>query len=416
MGNKLDLSFDILQTTLRVIYGDIAQLDTGADVVVSTDDTYLSASSGVSKRIWDKAEKPRRQSRERKLPMLRREVRKFSLPLPAGSVVVTSAGYMKAKYIFHAAVLDLNSRSDPQFVISSIVRHVLELANALSLESIVTPILVTQRTRSSGEQVIVSELTGLPEVEVVDIILRTLARYLAQLRSPISVRKITIAMHDDDVDDHIVAEQRLFADLAAVRNDVANWVAKVTPINAWMVHVLPLLGTVVSSDQRDASLLELLETRLRSGQEELCGLFGGEATCSSHIRVNNEDGPSSQEEYDRFHQRLMSKLTEADEDRKHFEKLRTIARNNMHILEEQKASLQPSPPIGLLNQLNESKKDFDTAQHDFEEAERDYSAAQQGLEMLESRWHGRQTPQLSSHSAFYEAPQRLAVPGAVETA
>ena len=49
MGNRLDFSFQVLQTTIRVVYSDVMQLD--ADVVVSTDDTYLSASAGVSRSI-----------------------------------------------------------------------------------------------------------------------------------------------------------------------------------------------------------------------------------------------------------------------------------------------------------------------------------------------------------------------------
>jgi hypothetical protein len=58
MGDRLDFSFQVIETTVRVLYADITRLD--VDALVSTDDVHLA---------------------------------------PLGSVLVTSAVRLSAKYI-----------------------------------------------------------------------------------------------------------------------------------------------------------------------------------------------------------------------------------------------------------------------------------------------------------------------------
>ena len=102
MADKLDFSFKVFQTTFRVIYDDVTNLD--ADIIVSTDDTFFSASSGISKKIQRIVGKS----------ILQKEVRKQSLPVPIGTVMITSSGHLQAKYIAHVAVLDFAQHLNPQ--------------------------------------------------------------------------------------------------------------------------------------------------------------------------------------------------------------------------------------------------------------------------------------------------------------
>jgi len=101
------LARDFGNTTLRVEYSDITAL--GVDVLVSSDDTSLSMGGGVSqallkmggKEIWN-------ESRKR-------------VPVELGNIAITTAGHLKAKQIFHAAVLD---RSKPYLTTIDLIRKV----------------------------------------------------------------------------------------------------------------------------------------------------------------------------------------------------------------------------------------------------------------------------------------------------
>jgi len=379
MTDRLDFSFQVLQTTLRVIYGDMTRLD--ADVVVSTDDTYLSASSGVSKEICDLAGRD----------MLRGELRKFALPLTPGSVVVTSGGNLKAKYIFHAASLDINSRPNPQEVTARIVRQVMDIANVQGVESIVTPLLVKQGTTLADTPVIVSQLTGLPEAQVLGFILRSLARYLAMSRSYTSVRRITIAMYKEDAADHLTAEKQLFADLATVRNDVTDWIEKVSPINAWMIHVLPLLMTM--SDDNDKPLRELLRAYLKGGQDVLSQLFGGpEVTdvAGSTDMESYENAPLTKEEYDELKHRLVSVLKELDDEIQTIEELKRVARRNLLNLQVEQAKTEPNTPVSILGQIEDTQNTLMKYEQQLKEPNEKRANIQQELSTLEVRWQVQQ--------------------------
>jgi O-acetyl-ADP-ribose deacetylase (regulator of RNase III) len=388
MGNRLDFSFQVLQTKIQVVYRDTIRLD--ADVVVSTDDTYLSASSGVSRYIWDKAARAGRD--RRKTTRLRHEVRKFALPLPPGAVVVTSGGYLKAKYIFHAATLDLTSRPNPERVIAEIVQNVMDLGATLGVESIVTPILVTEAIAPNGECAIVSQLSGLPETDVVIYTLRSLARYLATARWPFSVRKVTIALYYDQADDHHAAEKRISADLAVVRDEVSKWISQITPINEWMVHLLPLLTKINGQTQDDLALLQQLEMRLRSGQESLCTLIGPPTLTGYQTNDSadqDEDGPYLQEEYERLRSRLEAKLEEANNDLEHLKSLQEITVRRRNDLQEKKALNGTLTPSAVILELEDAEKELDQIEIDLEQAEEDKASCENGLKALVRGWQRR---------------------------
>ncbi len=84
--------YKINKTTFRVCYGDITELV--ADALVSSDDNYLTMSGGVSLSLLLAGGET-----------IQREARK-QIPLKTGDVAVTSAGDLKAKFIFHAITID----------------------------------------------------------------------------------------------------------------------------------------------------------------------------------------------------------------------------------------------------------------------------------------------------------------------
>jgi O-acetyl-ADP-ribose deacetylase (regulator of RNase III) len=117
-----------------VRYGDITACK--ADIIVSSDDNYLSMGGGVSYAI----------SRAAGATMVA-EARK-QLPLKLGDVAVTSSGKLSCKYIFHAVTIDHDTgHSADAETIRATTRRCLELATALRGESIVFPALGTGTAR-----------------------------------------------------------------------------------------------------------------------------------------------------------------------------------------------------------------------------------------------------------------------------
>lgn len=125
-------------STLSIIFGDITQSE--ADVIVSSDDTWISMGGGVSKSIRVKGGEIIRNDAQKKLPA------------QLGDVVVSTAGALQhQKYIFHCLTLSRERKNDLQEndidTLSEIQRYILQhsvdkcfnLLHALEINSIAFP-------------------------------------------------------------------------------------------------------------------------------------------------------------------------------------------------------------------------------------------------------------------------------------
>lgn len=129
--------YTINNSTLRVIFGDITTSKT--DVIVSSDDAFLTMGGGVSKAIRMCASVD-----------IYKDTKKH-IPASLGDVIVTSAVNLPHKYVFHAITISENNRKikwvdrpdDPQDVQKFIVRHAVDkcctLLADLGLSSIAFP-------------------------------------------------------------------------------------------------------------------------------------------------------------------------------------------------------------------------------------------------------------------------------------
>ena len=129
--------YTINNSTLRVIFGDITTSAT--DVIVSSDDAFLTMGGGVSKAIWMCASE-----------VIYKDTEKH-IPASLGDVIVTSAVNLPHKYVFHAITISKDNRrikwvdrpDDPQDVQTFIVKHTVEkcctLLSNLGLNSIAFP-------------------------------------------------------------------------------------------------------------------------------------------------------------------------------------------------------------------------------------------------------------------------------------
>lgn len=129
------------KSRLIIKFGDLTSAVT--DVIVSSDDAYLSMGGGVSASILRAGG-----------DVIARDARK-NVPCQMGDVIVTSAGKLEAKYVFHAITIDWSQKDEftVEKSINSIIKKSLNVLSVLGLKSIAFPAIGTGAARYSLEDV-----------------------------------------------------------------------------------------------------------------------------------------------------------------------------------------------------------------------------------------------------------------------
>ena len=134
--------YHINNSTIRIFFGDI--LETPAEVIVSSDDTDVSMGGGVSGTI----------RRAEGTDAIYRDTMK-NTPAEIGDVVVSTAGTLPQKYLFHVITCDfanygrskfsesVSKEEVQQYVIGHSIDKCFSLLHALDLKSIAFPSLGT---------------------------------------------------------------------------------------------------------------------------------------------------------------------------------------------------------------------------------------------------------------------------------
>ncbi len=230
--------------------------------------------------------------------------------MPLGTVLVTGAGQLRVKYIFHVLALDFKTRLDPVSLVPPIVRRVMELVTALRIECLAMPLLVVQPAPTAGDQSIVTELTGAPEARMLDLILRCVACYLSLETQPDTLRELTVAFYQADVLDQGAAEEQLCK---------------------------PLLTMITD----DANLRQAVTAHMQADRQALHQLFGGfdiaGAMATLHGEGTQERGPLDQQEHERLKRRLLSALDDVTEDINQLEQIQRAEHRRLRARELQQA-------------------------------------------------------------------------------
>ena len=123
-------------STIRIVFGDITA--SNAEVIVSSDDTRITMGGGVSKSIL----------MAEGTGIIKHDARK-NVPAEVGDVVVTTAGKLLQKYIFHVITMNIDSYEDRtgmftkddmhQYIISNSIDKCFALLHTLDLKSIAFP-------------------------------------------------------------------------------------------------------------------------------------------------------------------------------------------------------------------------------------------------------------------------------------
>ena len=129
------------KSRLIIKFGDLTSAVT--DVIVSSDDAYLSMGGGVSASILRAGG-----------DVIARDARK-NVPCQMGDVIVTSAGKLEAKYVFHEITIDWSQKDEftVEKSINSIIKKSLNVLSVLGLKSIAFPAIGTGAARYSLEDV-----------------------------------------------------------------------------------------------------------------------------------------------------------------------------------------------------------------------------------------------------------------------
>jgi O-acetyl-ADP-ribose deacetylase (regulator of RNase III) len=130
-SNEIVYSTKIRNTDLKLFSGDIVR--STAQVVVSSDDTLLSASGGVAKSIVGSAGR-----------LIKQNLRELSAKkIPRGALAITGGGLTKFTYILHAVVLTKASdytEYPSMDEIRALIQRIIHVADATAIESIALPI------------------------------------------------------------------------------------------------------------------------------------------------------------------------------------------------------------------------------------------------------------------------------------
>lgn len=151
--------------TLTLVQGDIVKVE--ADAIVNAANAHLAGGGGVDGAIH-RAGGPEIMAACRKIG-----------GCPTGSAVATTAGRLKAKYVFHAVGPVYYGRPEDARLLASAYQTCLDLAEKYTLQSIAFPSL------STG-------VYGYPLHEAAPIALRTVIEHL---KKPTSLRSVTFVLY-----------------------------------------------------------------------------------------------------------------------------------------------------------------------------------------------------------------------------
>lgn len=131
-------TYTINNSKLTIKFGNI--ITSSADIIVSSDDYILSMGGGASAAIYNAAG-----------PTIRTDARKM-IPATLGDVIVTTAGNMPQKYIFHVITIDRKTLTHSleyieakekddlqQYIIHHAIKKIFRIMSAMEISSIAFP-------------------------------------------------------------------------------------------------------------------------------------------------------------------------------------------------------------------------------------------------------------------------------------
>jgi O-acetyl-ADP-ribose deacetylase (regulator of RNase III) len=152
---------------VEILQGDLTEMDT--DAIVNAANNDLQLGGGVAGAI-----------RRKGGPKIQAECDEIG-PVPVGGAAITSGGNLKARYVIHAASMQLGGTTSAQSLRSS-TAHSLRIATQKGLKTIAFPAIGTG-------------IAGFPMRECAEIMLRETAKHL---EGPTSLEKVYFVLFDQE--------------------------------------------------------------------------------------------------------------------------------------------------------------------------------------------------------------------------
>ena len=172
-----------LAERIEVRQGDLTEMD--ADAIVNAANNDLQLGGGVAGAI-----------RRKGGPRIQAECDEIGT-IPVGGAAITSGGNLKARYVIHAASMQLGGGTTAQALRSS-TAHALRIAAQKGLKTIAFPAVGTG-------------IAGFPLRECAEIMLRETAKHF---ESPTSLEKVYFVLFDKDA---LSAFEEVFQELQGKR-------------------------------------------------------------------------------------------------------------------------------------------------------------------------------------------------------
>ena len=152
---------------VEILQGDLTEMDT--DAIVNAANNDLQLGGGVAGAI-----------RRKGGPQIQAECDEIG-PVPVGGAAITSGGNLKARFVIHAASMQLGGTTSAQSLRSS-TAHSLRIAAQKGLKTIAFPAIGTG-------------IAGFPMRECAEIMLRETAKHF---ESPTSLEKVYFVLFDQE--------------------------------------------------------------------------------------------------------------------------------------------------------------------------------------------------------------------------
>lgn len=161
MGANVDITDKV-----ELLQGDLTERDT--DAIVNAANNDLQLGGGVAGAIRRKGGNE-----------IQRECDAIG-PVPVGGAAITTGGRLKARYVIHAASMELGGRTTAHSLRSS-TAHSLRIAAQRNLKTIAFPAVGTG-------------IAGFPMAECAEIMLREV---VVHFKGPTSLQKVYFVLFDD---------------------------------------------------------------------------------------------------------------------------------------------------------------------------------------------------------------------------
>jgi O-acetyl-ADP-ribose deacetylase (regulator of RNase III) len=152
---------------VEILQGDLTEMDT--DAIINAANNDLQLGGGVAGAI-----------RRKGGPKIQAECDEIG-PVPVGGAAITSGGILKARYVIHAASMQLGGTTSAQSLRSS-TAHSLRIAAQKGLKTIAFPAIGTG-------------IAGFPMRECAEIMLRETAKHF---EGPTSLEKVYFVLFDQE--------------------------------------------------------------------------------------------------------------------------------------------------------------------------------------------------------------------------